>query len=73
MIAQLILTPTFLLTLYAFLTWQRHIVEGEDMDRPSYEVDSPFINAPSWPWAVAGWTISALHVLFFLAAWARLT
>ena len=39
------------------------------MERPSYEVDSPYINAPNWPWAMAGWTISALHLLFFLAAW----
>jgi hypothetical protein len=39
------------------------------MSRPSYEVDSPHINAPQWPWAVAGWTISALHVVFFLEAW----
>jgi hypothetical protein len=39
------------------------------MDRPSYEVDSPHINAPNWPWALAGWIISALHVLFFLVAW----
>ena len=39
------------------------------MERPSYERDSPYINAPNWPWMLAGWTISALHVLFFLLAW----
>jgi hypothetical protein len=41
------------------------------MERPSYEVDSRLINAPTWPWAVTGWTISTLHMLFFLAAWIR--
>jgi hypothetical protein len=41
------------------------------MDRPSYEVDSPHIDAPNWPWILAGWTISTLHVLLFLAAWMR--
>jgi hypothetical protein len=41
----------------------------EDMERPAYEVDSPYINAPSWPWALAGWTVSALHVVFFVVAW----
>ena len=41
----------------------------KDTDRPPYEVDSPHINAPNWPWALAGWTISSLHLLFFLAAW----
>jgi hypothetical protein len=40
-------------------------------DRPSYEVDSRLINAPTWPWIVIGWTISTFHVLFFLAAWIR--
>jgi hypothetical protein len=39
------------------------------MERPSYERDSPYINAPIWPWALAGWTISALHLFLFLAAW----
>jgi hypothetical protein len=43
--------------------------EGEDMDRPSYEIDSPHLNAPTWPWVLAGWTVSALHVLFFVAPW----
>jgi hypothetical protein len=41
------------------------------MERPSYEVDSPYINAPTWPWMVAGWAFSTLHILFFLAAWIR--
>ncbi len=39
------------------------------MERPSYEIDSPYINAPDWPWTLVGWTVSALHVLFFVSAW----
>jgi hypothetical protein len=63
-------TADFLSILYGFLTHSHHIVSGKkDMDRPSYEVDSPHINAPHWPWAMAGWTICALHVVFFLIAW----
>jgi hypothetical protein len=42
------------------------------MERPSYEIDSPYINAPNWPWTVAGVAVSALHALFFLVAWIRL-
>jgi hypothetical protein len=76
MSVQFILTPQpitacavdFLSTLYGFLTRSRHIL-SVDMERLSFDIDSPYINAPSWPWAVAGWTISAFHVLFFLAGW----
>ena len=39
------------------------------MDRLSHEVDSPYINAPNWPWTVAGVTLSALHVLLFVVGW----
>jgi hypothetical protein len=64
----------FLSTLYGFLTPSRDIVSLErDMDRPAYEMDSPHINAPNWPWAAAGWTVSGLHVLFFVAAWIQRT
>jgi hypothetical protein len=35
--------------------------------RPS-EFDSPYINAPVWPWAVTGWSLAALFVLLFLLA-----
>ena len=36
---------------------------------PAYERDSPYINAPNWPWSLAGCVLSALHLLFFLIAW----
>jgi len=39
------------------------------VERPSYEVDSPYINAPSWPWSVAGGLLCTLHLLYFLVAW----
>jgi hypothetical protein len=38
-------------------------------DTPWREVDSPYINAPVWPWSVAGWAFAALFVLLFVIAW----
>jgi hypothetical protein len=32
------------------------------------ERDSPYINAPSWPWAVTGWSLAAGFVVLFLLA-----
>ena len=33
------------------------------------ERDSPYINAPVWPWSVAGWSFAAMLILLFIAAW----
>jgi hypothetical protein len=33
------------------------------------EHDSPFINAPVWPWSLAGWAIAAALVLMAVGAW----
>jgi hypothetical protein len=33
------------------------------------ERDSRYINAPVWPWSVAGWSLAAMFILFFVAAW----
>ena len=34
----------------------------------SNELDSPYIDAPIWPWAITGWVLAALFgVLFVLA------
>ena len=38
--------------------------------RPPYEVDGPYIDAPDWPWRVAGWLVNAIIVLLFVLAWA---
>ncbi len=36
---------------------------------PLPEVYGPHINAPVWPWFVAGWVVCALFVVMFLLAW----
>jgi hypothetical protein len=37
-------------------------------DARSYEFESPYINAPLWPWSVAGWSLAALFALLFVLA-----
>ena len=32
------------------------------------ELYGPYLNAPVWPWHVAGWIVSALFVLMFIIA-----
>jgi hypothetical protein len=32
------------------------------------ELYGPYLNAPVWPWHVAGWVVSALFVLMFVIA-----
>jgi hypothetical protein len=34
----------------------------------SNELDSPYIDAPMWPWAVTGWSLAATFVMLFLLA-----
>jgi hypothetical protein len=34
----------------------------------SNELDSPYINAPVWPWSVAGWSLAAVFVVLFALA-----
>jgi hypothetical protein len=34
----------------------------------SKERDSPYINAPLWPWAVTGWSLAAGFIVLFLLA-----
>jgi hypothetical protein len=36
---------------------------------PPHEFDSPHINAPVWPWSLAGWSLAGLLVFLFLFAW----
>jgi hypothetical protein len=33
------------------------------------EVYGPHIDAPVWPWTLAGWSLAALYILLALAAW----
>ena len=40
-------------------------------DTPAYEHDSPYINAPVWPWSLAGYSTAALWLLLLLFAWLR--
>jgi succinate-acetate transporter protein len=35
----------------------------------SNERDSPYIDAPVWPWSLAGWSVGGLMVLYFFVAW----
>ena len=43
------------------LTWEALV--------PPYELHGRYINAPVWPWFVAGWIVGALFVVVFLVAW----
>jgi hypothetical protein len=36
---------------------------------PPGELYGPHINAPVWPWFVAGWLVGALFVAMFVVAW----
>jgi hypothetical protein len=38
---------------------------------PSNEFYGPYINAPVWPWTVAGWTLAVVFMLLFLMTWLR--
>lgn len=47
----------------------REAVEHElRSDEPLVEVDSPHINAPAWPWLVAGGILGAMFVVLFILA-----
>ena len=38
-------------------------------DIPVYEYHSPRMNAPVWPWSLAGYSMAALWLLLLLLAW----
>jgi hypothetical protein len=42
-----------------------------DSRTKGYEFDSPYIDAPVWPWSVAGWSLAALLVALFVLAGLR--
>jgi hypothetical protein len=35
------------------------------------EKDSPFINAPVWPWTVTGWLMAVTFVIMLVLAWSQ--
>jgi hypothetical protein len=35
------------------------------------ERDSRYINAPVWPWSLAGWVIVAMVFVMFIVAWSH--
>jgi len=53
----------------AHLRQLRGSLIGEPLPHvPPGELHGRFINAPVWPWFVAGWVLGALFVLAFLLA-----
>jgi hypothetical protein len=38
---------------------------------PANEFYGPYVNAPVWPWTVAGWALAVVFMLLFLMAWLR--
>jgi hypothetical protein len=54
-------------SLWLFADPFRHL--GRTLDH--MERDSRYINAPVWPWSLAGWLIAAMTILMFVAAWSR--
>jgi hypothetical protein len=35
------------------------------------ERDSRYIDAPLWPWSLAGWVIVAMVIMIFITAWSH--
>jgi len=48
---------------------RRALVGELPAEAPTSELQGRYINAPAWPWFVAGWIVGALFVLLFLVAW----
>jgi hypothetical protein len=46
-----------------------HQAHARNLDR--MERDSPYIDAPVWPWSAAGWLIVVMVMAMFVAAWSR--
>jgi hypothetical protein len=47
---------------------RRALMGAPRLPVPPGELQSRFIDAPAWPWFVAGWVLGALFVLAFLLA-----
>jgi hypothetical protein len=42
---------------------------NQQAENADYEFDSPHINAPLWPWSLAGYSIAAFLTGLFLYSW----
>jgi hypothetical protein len=42
--------------------------DTQDQNADAYDLDSPFMNAPVWPWALAGWILAAFFLVLFVVA-----
>ena len=53
----------------AHLLRLRHELTGDSL-QPTMppELHGPYLNAPVWPWFLAGWIVGALFVLMFVFA-----
>ena len=47
------------------------VVDQESAPSPTPEFYGPYIDAPLWPWLLAGWALGSAIVLLFVLAWAR--
>jgi hypothetical protein len=46
------------------------LVEDDEM-APASEVYGPYVDAPGWPWLLAGWTLGSGILLLFVISWVR--
>jgi len=47
------------------------IEEEEAPPAPGSELYGPYVDAPVWPWLLAGWTLGAGLLLLFVVGWVR--
>ena len=47
----------------------RRALRDDGTDTNPYELYGPYINAPVWPWNVAGWGMALFFMLMFLMTW----
>lgn len=50
---------------------RRNLLREPIAGAPPNEYFGPHVNAPVWPWTVAGWTLAVVFMLLFLITWLR--
>ena len=55
--------------LIARLRELRRALADDGTDTAPNELYGPYINAPVWPWTVAGWGLALFFMLMFLITW----